>query len=60
MERTYYYDDIEVATPAEELLELPVDFESATLDYNVIGFEGAECCRSRRIQMHPEKTRVIR
>ena len=28
---TYYYDDIEVATPAEELLELPVDFESATL-----------------------------
>ncbi len=27
---TYYYDDIEVATPAEELLELPVDFESTT------------------------------
>ena len=39
---TYYYDDIEVATPAEELLELPVDFESTTLDYNVIGFEGAD------------------
>ena len=39
---TYYYDDIEVATPAEELLELPVDFESATIDYNLIGFEGAE------------------
>ena len=39
---TYYYDDIEVATPAEELLELPVDFESTTLDYDLIGFEGAE------------------
>ena len=23
-------------------MELPVDFESATIDYNVIGFEGAE------------------
>ena len=39
---TYYYDDIEVATPAEELLELPVDFESTTIDYDLIGFEGAE------------------
>ncbi len=39
---TYYYDDIQVAAPEEELLELPVDFESATIDYNIIGFEGAE------------------
>jgi len=39
---TYYYDDIQVAAPEEELLELPVDFESTTIDYNVIGFEGAE------------------
>ena len=39
---TYYYDDIQVAAPEEELLELPVDFESTTIDYNVIGFEGAD------------------
>ncbi|RZP01914.1 MAG: T9SS type A sorting domain-containing protein [Flavobacteriales bacterium] len=39
---TYYYDDIQVAAPEEELLELPVDFESTTIDYNLIGFEGAE------------------
>ena len=57
---TYYYDDIQVAAPEEELLELPVDFESTTIDYNVIGFEGAECSCSRQIQMHQEKTRVIR
>jgi uncharacterized protein YkuJ/expansin (peptidoglycan-binding protein) len=39
---TYYYDDIQVVAPEEELLELPVDFESTTIDYNLIGFEGAE------------------
>ena len=34
----YYYDDIEVFTPVVDLVELPVDFESATANYNVIGF----------------------
>ena len=39
---TYYYDDIELALPVSDLVELPVDFESTTIDYNVIGFEGAD------------------
>jgi hypothetical protein len=39
---TYYYDDIELALPVSDLVELPVTFESATADYNVIGFEGAD------------------
>ena len=39
---TYYYDDIELALPVSDLVELPVTFESATADYNVVGFEGAE------------------
>ena len=36
------YFTIYLATPAEELLELPVDFESTTADYALVGFEGAE------------------
>ena len=39
---TYYYDDIDLAPQIGDLVELPVTFESATADYNVIGFEGAD------------------
>ncbi|RZP12514.1 MAG: hypothetical protein EVA38_06075, partial [Flavobacteriales bacterium] len=38
----YYYDDIEIAPIVPDLVELPVTFESATANYNVIGFEGAD------------------
>ena len=39
---TYYYDDIEIAPIVPDLVELPVTFESATANYNVVGFEGAD------------------
>ena len=37
---TYYFDDIELDTPAG--VELPVDFEDPELTYTVFGFEGAD------------------
>lgn len=37
---TYYFDDIELDTPAG--VELPVDFEDTGLTYTVFGFEGAD------------------
>ena len=37
----YFFDDIELTNEAGEVLNLPVDFESATLTYNFVDFEGA-------------------
>ncbi|MDX1462787.1 MAG: T9SS type A sorting domain-containing protein, partial [Marinirhabdus sp.] len=39
---TYYYDDIEVFTPASTPVALPVTFEDPTANYQFVGFEGAD------------------
>ena len=40
---TYFYDNLMLAsTAAPEVIELPVDFESTTIDFNLLGFEGAD------------------
>jgi Secretion system C-terminal sorting domain len=39
---TYYYDDLEIATPVFTPVALPVTFEDATANYQFIGFEGAD------------------
>ena len=51
---TYYYDDIELALPVSDLVELPVTFESATADYNVIGFEGADSA----VEVNPDPSGI--
>ena len=38
----YYYDNIEVVVPAPDPVALPVDFESTTANYNVVGFGGVD------------------
>ena len=38
----YYYDNIEVVVPAPDAVVLPVDFESTTANYNVVGFGGVD------------------
>merc|ERR1712127_580604 len=37
-----YFDNITIGSSVSTPLQLPVDFESTTIDYNVIGFEGAD------------------
>ncbi|PQB05422.1 PKD domain-containing protein [Aureitalea marina] len=36
---TYYFDDVQLAADG---VQLPIDFEDTELDYEIIGFEGAE------------------
>ncbi|NND63154.1 MAG: hypothetical protein HKN48_08150 [Flavobacteriaceae bacterium] len=39
---TFYYDNIEQTSVASTQIGLPLDFENANLNYQIIGFEGAE------------------
>lgn len=39
---TFYYDNIDLALAPGLEIGLPLDFENATLNYQIIGFEGAE------------------
>ncbi|MGK0211059.1 MAG: hypothetical protein ACI9D4_001378, partial [Polaribacter sp.] len=52
----YYYDDIEVLAPVMDLVELPVDFESSSADYNVITFGGADSAVEPNPDMSGENT----
>ncbi|NNM23485.1 MAG: hypothetical protein HKO54_08010, partial [Flavobacteriaceae bacterium] len=39
---TFYYDNIQLAQSEASLVGLPLDFEDPTVNYTIIGFEGAE------------------
>lgn len=41
-EDTFYYDNIFQTQSAGSLIALPLDFEDTSLNYTIIGFEGAE------------------
>ncbi len=42
--KTYYFDDIQMGESVGGLtqMNLPVTFDDSTVDYGIIGFEGAE------------------
>ncbi|MEX1189530.1 MAG: T9SS type A sorting domain-containing protein, partial [Bacteroidia bacterium] len=42
--KTYYFDDVEMGGSVGGLtqMDLPVTFDDATVDYGIVGFEGAE------------------
>ena len=52
---TFYIDNVEqVSSGAPEVVELPVDFESTTLTYDFLGFEGADSA----IESNPFQTGI--
>lgn len=39
---TFYYDNIQLAQNPNTIVTLPLDFENPNINYNIIGFEGAD------------------
>jgi hypothetical protein len=51
-----YFDNISFGPPTGDLVELPVDFESTTTDYGLVGFEGADSAVEPNPDMSGENT----